>query len=123
MRHSRMQSARHGKEMARERTLHTAARRQRDNALLRAWNDGARPAQVTAEWFDACCVGMPLDIGILNWRGAGANPRPDGAFSRCNVPTRPAPFDSLLQVTDIRRELVNVLSLAGTHTMAGELEL
>jgi len=65
---------------------------------------------VTAEWFDACCVGMPLDIGILNWRGAGANPRPDGAFSRCNVPTRPAPFDSLLHVTGIRRELVNVLS-------------
>ena len=41
----------------------------RQCALLRAWNDGARPAQVTAEGFDACCVGMPLDIGILNRRG------------------------------------------------------
>jgi hypothetical protein len=39
-----------------------------------------RPAQATAEGFDACCVGVPLDIGILNRRGAGANPRPNGTF-------------------------------------------
>ena len=58
---------------------------------------------------------MPLDIGILNRHGAGTNPRPNGTFSPCNVPTRPARFDSL-QVTDIRRELVNVLSLGLART-------
>ncbi|XP_068098393.1 guanidino acid hydrolase, mitochondrial [Hyperolius riggenbachi] len=72
------------------------------------------PYQESAEGLDAAFIGVPLDTGTSNRPGARFGPRHIRAESsmarRYNVPTRAAPYDSIL-VADIGDVNVNLYDL------------